>query len=205
MVWLIRNQQIIMWYFLNAKFVLRLYTLYIWSVLFNTSTVSTKIKLTAFSTKNKLTAWSTKNKLSTLITNVVYYVIQVFPVKISTMDAELEFNLDQKATGQELFELVCRTIGLRNVHTLQIIFLAISICLSINPFFCPSISLYLFIWVATYSHLAPGLKRTKCLGATGLIFRDKLTIFKGQRVLRPSLLNVEPSFMHCLLVLETSV
>jgi len=38
---------------------------------------------------------------------------KVFPVKISTMDAELEFNLDQKATGQELFDLVCRTIGLR--------------------------------------------------------------------------------------------
>jgi merlin protein len=34
-------------------------------------------------------------------------------MKISTMDAELEFNLDQKATGQELFDLVCRTIGLR--------------------------------------------------------------------------------------------
>merc|ERR1719264_2123011 len=29
------------------------------------------------------------------------------------MDAELEFSLDYKATGQELFDLVCRTIGLR--------------------------------------------------------------------------------------------
>ena len=54
---------------------------------------------------------------------------KVFPVKISTMDAELEFSLDYKvrlifkmvlfshviiqATGQELFDLVCRTIGLR--------------------------------------------------------------------------------------------
>jgi len=37
----------------------------------------------------------------------------VFPVKISTMDAELEFSLDYKATGQELFDLVCRTTGLR--------------------------------------------------------------------------------------------
>jgi len=36
-----------------------------------------------------------------------------FPVKISTMDAELEFSLNWKATGQELFDLVCRTIGLR--------------------------------------------------------------------------------------------
>jgi len=29
------------------------------------------------------------------------------------MDAELEFSLNWKATGQELFDLVCRTIGLR--------------------------------------------------------------------------------------------
>ena len=36
-----------------------------------------------------------------------------FPVKVTTMDAELEFNLYWKATGQELFDLVCRTIGLR--------------------------------------------------------------------------------------------
>ena len=36
-----------------------------------------------------------------------------FPVKICTMDAELEFSLRWKATGQELFDLVCRTIGLR--------------------------------------------------------------------------------------------
>lgn len=34
-------------------------------------------------------------------------------MKISTMDAELEFSLDYKATGQELFDLVCRTTGLR--------------------------------------------------------------------------------------------
>ena len=61
---------------------------------------------------------------------------KVFAVKISTMDAELEFSLDYKvrqssdiikyykilninnilrlqATGQELFDLVCRTTGLR--------------------------------------------------------------------------------------------
>lgn len=36
-----------------------------------------------------------------------------FPVKITTMDAELEFNLEWKATGKELFDSVCRTIGLR--------------------------------------------------------------------------------------------
>ena len=38
---------------------------------------------------------------------------KVFPVKVSTMDAELEFSLNIKATGQELFDLVTRTIGLR--------------------------------------------------------------------------------------------
>ena len=38
---------------------------------------------------------------------------KVFPVKVSTMDAELEFNLPSRATGQELFDLVTRTIGLR--------------------------------------------------------------------------------------------
>ncbi|GFY53943.1 merlin [Trichonephila inaurata madagascariensis] len=31
------------------------------------------------------------------------------------MDAELEFDLDLKATGRDLFDLVCRTIGLREV------------------------------------------------------------------------------------------
>ena len=34
-------------------------------------------------------------------------------MKISTLDAELEFSLDHKAVGQELFDLVCRTTGLR--------------------------------------------------------------------------------------------
>lgn len=38
---------------------------------------------------------------------------KVVPVRVSTMDAELEFDLEQKVTGQELFDLVCRTIGLR--------------------------------------------------------------------------------------------
>uniref|UniRef100_A0A6M2DFR6 Moesin/ezrin/radixin homolog 1 n=1 Tax=Xenopsylla cheopis TaxID=163159 RepID=A0A6M2DFR6_XENCH len=36
-----------------------------------------------------------------------------FPVKVCTLDAELEFNLEWKATGKDLFDLVCRTIGLR--------------------------------------------------------------------------------------------
>ncbi|KRT83875.1 FERM domain containing protein [Oryctes borbonicus] len=36
-----------------------------------------------------------------------------FPVKVCTLDAELEFNLEWKATGRALFDLVCRTIGLR--------------------------------------------------------------------------------------------
>lgn len=36
-----------------------------------------------------------------------------FPVKVCTLDAELEFNLELRATGRDLFDLVCRTIGLR--------------------------------------------------------------------------------------------
>nr|XP_042904827.1 merlin-like [Parasteatoda tepidariorum] len=40
---------------------------------------------------------------------------KVFPVCVTTMDAELEFHLDLKATGRDLFDLVCRTIGLREV------------------------------------------------------------------------------------------
>uniref|UniRef100_A0A7G3AT14 Moesin/ezrin/radixin homolog 1 n=2 Tax=Lutzomyia longipalpis TaxID=7200 RepID=A0A7G3AT14_LUTLO len=35
------------------------------------------------------------------------------PVKVITFDSELEFHLEQRATGQFLFELVCQTIGLR--------------------------------------------------------------------------------------------
>ena len=34
-------------------------------------------------------------------------------VQIQTMDAEMEFELDSRCTGRDLFELVCRTIGLR--------------------------------------------------------------------------------------------
>ncbi|XP_069135893.1 merlin-like [Argopecten irradians] len=36
-----------------------------------------------------------------------------FSVRVTTMDAELEFSIEHKATGKDLFELVCRTIGLR--------------------------------------------------------------------------------------------
>ncbi|XP_017787144.1 PREDICTED: merlin [Nicrophorus vespilloides] len=36
-----------------------------------------------------------------------------FPVKVCSLDAELEFNLEWRATGRDLFDLVCRTIGLR--------------------------------------------------------------------------------------------
>ncbi|KAJ8667823.1 hypothetical protein QAD02_009486 [Eretmocerus hayati] len=36
-----------------------------------------------------------------------------FPVKVCTLDAELEFNLEWRATGRDLFDLVCRTTGLR--------------------------------------------------------------------------------------------
>lgn len=36
-----------------------------------------------------------------------------FPVKIVTLDAELEFSLLWRANGRDLFDLVSRTIGLR--------------------------------------------------------------------------------------------
>lgn len=34
-------------------------------------------------------------------------------MKVCTLDAELEFNLEWRSTGRDLFDLVCRTIGLR--------------------------------------------------------------------------------------------
>lgn len=40
---------------------------------------------------------------------------KVFPVHVTTMDAELQFDLDLKSTGRDLFDLVCRTIGLREI------------------------------------------------------------------------------------------
>lgn len=40
---------------------------------------------------------------------------KVFPVRVTTMDAELEFDLHLKSTGRDLFDLVCRTIGLREI------------------------------------------------------------------------------------------
>jgi merlin len=36
-----------------------------------------------------------------------------FPVKVCSLDSQLEFNLDHSATGNELFEQVCRAFGLR--------------------------------------------------------------------------------------------
>uniref|UniRef100_A0A1A9USV8 FERM domain-containing protein n=3 Tax=Glossina TaxID=44049 RepID=A0A1A9USV8_GLOAU len=39
--------------------------------------------------------------------------LRVYPVKVITFDSELEFELEQRASGQDLFDLVCRTIGLR--------------------------------------------------------------------------------------------
>ncbi|XP_055590272.1 moesin/ezrin/radixin homolog 2 isoform X1 [Uranotaenia lowii] len=36
-----------------------------------------------------------------------------FPVKVCTYDSELEFHLEHRATGGYLFDLICRTIGLR--------------------------------------------------------------------------------------------
>ncbi|XP_055537033.1 merlin isoform X1 [Wyeomyia smithii] len=36
-----------------------------------------------------------------------------FPVKVCTYDSELEFHLEHRATGSYLFDLICRTIGLR--------------------------------------------------------------------------------------------
>lgn len=37
------------------------------------------------------------------------------PVKVSTFDSELEFNISHNATGKLLFEQVAKTIGLREV------------------------------------------------------------------------------------------
>lgn len=37
----------------------------------------------------------------------------MLPVKVTTFDSELEFELEYRASGQDLFELVCRTMGLR--------------------------------------------------------------------------------------------
>ena len=38
---------------------------------------------------------------------------KLLPVKIVTLESELEFSLPWKATGRDLFDLVCRTLGLR--------------------------------------------------------------------------------------------
>lgn len=38
---------------------------------------------------------------------------KAFPVRIVTLDAELEFSLPCKATGRDLFDFVCQAIGLR--------------------------------------------------------------------------------------------
>ncbi|XP_037933020.1 moesin/ezrin/radixin homolog 2 [Teleopsis dalmanni] len=35
------------------------------------------------------------------------------PIKVITFESELEFNIEKTATGQNLFDLVCRTTGLR--------------------------------------------------------------------------------------------
>lgn len=36
-----------------------------------------------------------------------------FPVRVITFDSELEFKLEHRASGRDLYDLVCRTIGLR--------------------------------------------------------------------------------------------
>ncbi|XP_058996821.1 merlin isoform X4 [Mustela lutreola] len=38
---------------------------------------------------------------------------KTFTVRIVTMDAEMEFNCEMKWKGKDLFDLVCRTLGLR--------------------------------------------------------------------------------------------
>ncbi|XP_077448214.1 NF2, moesin-ezrin-radixin like (MERLIN) tumor suppressor b [Stigmatopora argus] len=38
---------------------------------------------------------------------------KTFKVKVSTMDAEMEFSCEMKWKGKDLFDLVCRTVGLR--------------------------------------------------------------------------------------------
>lgn len=37
------------------------------------------------------------------------------PVRVTTMDADLEFKIEKNALGRDLFDLVCRTIGLREI------------------------------------------------------------------------------------------
>lgn len=38
---------------------------------------------------------------------------KTYPVQVASMDAELQFVIESRTTGKELFEMVCRTIGLR--------------------------------------------------------------------------------------------
>ena len=38
---------------------------------------------------------------------------KTFTVRIITMDAEMEFNCEMKWKGKDLFDLVCRNLGLR--------------------------------------------------------------------------------------------
>ncbi|KAH9527010.1 Merlin, variant 2 [Dermatophagoides farinae] len=40
---------------------------------------------------------------------------KVIPIQVHTMDAQLEFEIDRNATGRDLFDLVTRAIGLREV------------------------------------------------------------------------------------------
>ncbi|KAI5695592.1 hypothetical protein M8J75_000614 [Diaphorina citri] len=47
-----------------------------------------------------------------------------FPVKVCTLDAELEFNLEWRATGRDLFDLVFQDQGISNQCTTPFMFLA---------------------------------------------------------------------------------
>ena len=38
---------------------------------------------------------------------------KVISIEVSTMDAQMDFEIDQRSLGRDLFELVCHTIGLR--------------------------------------------------------------------------------------------
>ena len=44
----------------------------------------------------------------------MYFVLQM-NVRVTTMDAELEFAIQQTTTGKQLFDQVVKTIGLREV------------------------------------------------------------------------------------------
>ncbi|XP_061558038.1 NF2, moesin-ezrin-radixin like (MERLIN) tumor suppressor b [Phycodurus eques] len=56
-------------------------------------------------------AWQHRSKMSIL--GLKKKQPKTFKVKVTTMDAEMEFSCEVKWKGKDLFDLVCRTVGLR--------------------------------------------------------------------------------------------